>query len=77
MTVGPVALDGGDAVELGELLEFVAGWLDRDGDLLAGSFRRFVGCDGYDFDALREDLSRFAFLLGGDDDWLVLGGDEQ
>jgi hypothetical protein len=77
MTVGPVALDGGDAVELGELLEFVAGWLDRDGDLLAGSFRRFVGCDSYDFDALREDLSRFAFLLGGDDDRLVLGGDEQ
>lgn len=76
MTVGPVALDGGDAVELGELLAFVAGWLDRDGELLAGSFRRFVGCDGYDLDALREDLSRFAFLLGGDDG-LILGGDER
>ena len=76
MAVRPVALDGGDAVELGELLEFLAGWLDRDGDLLAGSFRRFVGCDGYDLDELRADLSRFAFLFGGDSE-LVFGSDER
>jgi len=77
MTVSPVALDAGDAVELGELLEFLAGWLDRDCDLLAGSFRRFVDGDGYDVDALREDLSRFAFLLGGSDSGLVVGGAER
>lgn len=64
MTVRPVFLDAGDPVELGELKEFLCGWLDCDSDCLAGSFRRFVG-GGYDVDGLRADLSRFAFLLGG------------
>lgn len=78
MTVRPVALDAGDAVELGELLEFLAGWLDRDGDCLAaGSFRGFVESGGYDLDALRADLSRFAFLLGGDDGGLFVSGGER
>lgn len=78
MTVRLVLFDAGDAVELGELLEFVSGWLDSDGDRLGGSFRRFVGNGGYDIDGLRADLSRFAFLLGGDDGGEVLfGGDER
>lgn len=74
MTGRPVWLDAGDAVELGELLGFVAGWLDRDGDRLAGSFGRFVGSDAYPIDGLRADLARFAFLLTGDDGESLLGG---
>ncbi len=77
MTVRPVCLDAGDAVELGELLEFLCSWLDCDGDRLAGSFSRFVGNGGYDVNGLRADLSRFAFLLGGNDGALLFGGDER
>jgi hypothetical protein len=71
--VRPVSLDAGDAVELGELLGFLVGWLGCD-DRLAGSFDAFVGNGGYDIDGLRSDLSRFAFLLGGDDDGMFFGG---
>lgn len=74
MTVLPVCLDAGDAVELGELLEFVRSWLGCDGDCLAGSFSRFVGEGDYDINGLRTDLSRFAFLLGGNDGEPVFGG---
>ena len=77
MTVRPVWLDAGDAVELGELLVFVSGWLDSEGDLLAGSFRRFVGSDGYPIGGLRADLARFAFLLGGGDGEVLCGGGER
>lgn len=77
MSVRPVVLEAGEAIELGELLEFLRGWLDRDGDRLAGSFGGFVGNGGYDLDELRRDLSRFAFLLGGDDGDLFLGGVER
>lgn len=76
MTVRPVSLDAGDAVELGELLGFLVGWLAGD-DRLAGSFNAFVGNGGYDIDGLRDDLSRFAFLLGGDDGEMLFGGGER
>jgi hypothetical protein len=72
-----VALDAADAVELGELLEFLAGWLDSDGDQLAQSFDRFVATSGYDLGALRADLSRFAGLVGGGGDELLSGGGEE
>lgn len=71
----PVCLDAGDAVELGELLEFLAGWLAREGDHLAGAFSRFVGNAGYDIEDLRTDLSRFAFLLGNDGERLFDGAE--
>lgn len=77
MTVRPVCLDVGDAVELGELLEFIGEWLVWDRSLLAESLGRFLGIDGYDVDALRADLSRFTFLLGVDDGDLLFGGDER
>ena len=77
MTVPRVVLEAGDAFELGELLEFLCSWLDRDGDRLAGQFGRFVGNDGYDVSELSRDLSRFAFLLGGNDGELLFGGDER
>jgi hypothetical protein len=77
MKVLAVWLDAGDAVELGELLEFLGRWLACDGDRVAASFGRFVGSVGYDIDELRADLSRFAFLLGGTDGELLFGGDER
>jgi hypothetical protein len=67
MTVRPVSLDAADAVEFGELLVFLVGWLGCDASL-AASFDSFVGDGGYDIDGLRSDLLRFAFLLGGDVD---------
>jgi hypothetical protein len=76
MTVQPVSLDTSDAVELGELLVFLVGWLDGD-DCLAGSFNAFVGNGGYDIAGLRTDLSRFAFLLGGDDGELLFDGGDR
>jgi hypothetical protein len=74
MTLRPVCFDAGDAVELGELLEFLAGWLDRESDSLAGSLTGFVGNAGYDIEDLRTDLSRFAFLLGVGDGEQLFGG---
>jgi hypothetical protein len=73
MTVPVVSLDAGDAVELGELLEFLVGWLGFDRGRLASSFSCFMGCGGYDIDGLRSDLSRFAFVLGGNDGEVLLG----
>ncbi|MFN0181048.1 MAG: hypothetical protein ACKVZ0_19755 [Gemmatimonadales bacterium] len=74
MTVGRECLDADEAVELGELLEFVGRWLADDGERLAESLGRFVGIGGYDIGELCADLSRFAVLLGVDDG-AVLGGD--
>ena len=76
MTVRPVSLDAVDAVELGELLGLLVDWLGGD-DRLAGSFDAFVGNGGYDIDGLRNDLSRFTFLLGGDDGETLVGGGER
>ena len=75
MAVPQVCLDAGDAVELGEMLEFLGGWLVSDRARLAESLRRFVGIDGYDIDDLRRDLSRFGFLLGFTDGERLFGGD--
>lgn len=77
MRVRPVCLDTGDAVELGEMLEFLGRWLVSDRAGLAGSFERFVGSVGYDLDGLRADLARFAFLVGGNDGEELFGGDER
>lgn len=70
-----VSLDTADAVELAELPHFLGGWLDSDGAGLEGSLRRFVGTAGYDVAALRRDLARFTFLLGGDDGDALFTGD--
>jgi hypothetical protein len=71
-----VCLDAGDAVELGEMLEFIGDWLRSDRGRLAESLRRFVGIDGYDIEQLHGDLARFGFLLGFTDGE-VLFGDER
>jgi hypothetical protein len=71
-----VHLDTTDAMELAELLLFVRNWLARDNHVLAPSLADFIGVDGYHLPELREDLTRFAFLLGGDTPSL-LGGDHE
>jgi hypothetical protein len=62
----PVELNAEDAVELGELLEFLHDFLGYIPAVLTESLARFVGGDGYALEDLRADLARFAFLLGGD-----------
>jgi hypothetical protein len=77
MKVRPVCLDADEAVELGELLEFLDRWLACDRERLAVSFSRFLGSAGYDIDELRADVSRFAFVLGGNDGGVFFDGDER
>ncbi len=76
-----VRLDATDAMELAEILLFVRNWLARDTHVLAPSLAHFVGIEdidgvtGYDLAQLRADLTRFAFLLGGDHEQSFLSGD--
>lgn len=63
-----------EAVELGEMLEFLHDWIATCPEARA-SFRRF--CFGlFTVEELRADLARFAFVLGGDDQRFV-NGDRQ
>lgn len=61
-----VWLNATDAAELVEMLDLITDWLARDRAVLKRSLLNSVGVDGYDVDALRADLARFVFLLGGD-----------
>lgn len=56
-----------DAMELGQLLQFLDDWLATDRGPVDDSLTRFVGCDAYGVELLRHDLARFAFLLGESD----------
>jgi len=60
-------LDANDAAELAEMLQFLSGWLARDPARLSASLEDFVGHPAYGIGQLRQDLERFAFLLGGSD----------
>lgn len=61
-----VSRDAGDAVELAELLCFLADWLDSaDSDILDASLQRFAHA-AYGRTDLQADLARLAFLLGAD-----------
>ena len=62
-----ITLELTDAMELGQLLGFLDGWLAADRPTLEPSLDRFVGHPGYDLDELRMDLHRFAFLIGDTD----------
>ena len=68
-----VRLDGGDAAELAELLQFLSQWLARDPGRLGASLEQFVGNPAYNVSQLRQDLDRFTFLLGADDGESVFG----
>jgi hypothetical protein len=68
VTVPGPHLAADDAMELTELLGLLIDWIDSDhGHHLPDSLRRFIGNDAYDTTALRTDLARFQFLLGGDE----------
>jgi hypothetical protein len=62
-----VNLSPDDAMELGQLLEFLDDWLATDHGPVNESLTRFVGCEAYGVQPLRHDLARFTFLLGESD----------
>jgi hypothetical protein len=62
-----VKLSLDDAMELGQLLQFMDDWLATDREQLGMSLARFIGIDGYGLETLRDDLARFMFLLGETD----------
>ena len=68
-----VKLDATDAAELAEMLQFLSQWPARDPDRLSVSLAQFVGHPAYGLAQLRQDLERFAFLLGGSDGEQLFG----
>jgi hypothetical protein len=70
-----ISLDTADATELAETLQLLAGWLTADPAALAPSLLAYIGHPAYGLDALRADLDRFTFLLGGNDGEFLLGQD--
>jgi len=68
-------LDTVEAIELAETLQLIARWLAADPERLAASLLEFIGHPAYGPDALRADLDRLAFLLGGNDGEFLLGED--
>jgi hypothetical protein len=63
--VPQIRLDHGEAIELAELLSFLADWLSgSQKQILTNSLATFVGHTGYDVDELSANLDRFVFLLG-------------
>ena len=70
-------LDPADAAELTETLQFIARWLASDSAQLTSSLLDYVGHPAYGPEQLRQDLERFAFLLGGSDGEELFGHDEQ
>ena len=68
-------LDGTDAAELAEMLQFLSQWLARDPGRLGPSLEDFVGHPAYGLPQLRQDLERFVFLLGGSDGEPLFGPD--
>jgi hypothetical protein len=62
-----ISLDPVDAIELAELLQFLAGWITSDPARLQASLLTYVGHPAYGTTYLQQDLHRFAFLLGGND----------
>jgi hypothetical protein len=70
-----ISLDTADAIELAETLQLITGWLAADPATLAPSFLTYIGHPAYGLDALRADLDRFTFLLGGNDGEFLLGED--
>lgn len=71
---GEVSLRDDDAIELGEMLEFLHDWIGFH-RLRAGQSLDLFTAAGYTLEELRADLARFAFLLGGDGDHYVHGAD--
>jgi hypothetical protein len=70
--VPTITIDAADGYELVELLQLINDWLRIDHRRARTSLDDLVG---YDLAALRDDLSRFSFLLGGPADH-YLDGDQ-
>jgi hypothetical protein len=69
-----IRLQLADAVELAELLTFLADWLTgSQRQTLADSLTAFVGHDACDVAELHSDLHRFVFLLGLSDGEQLFG----
>jgi hypothetical protein len=69
-----MSLDTADAIELAELLQFIVGWLAADPATLTASLLAYVGHPAYGPRTLGADLDRFAFLLGAEGAWPLIGG---
>jgi hypothetical protein len=54
-------------MELGQILQFLGDWLATDRGPANESLTRFVGCNAYGVQSLRDDLARFRFLPGESD----------
>ena len=72
-----ISLDTADAIELAEILQFLADWLATDPARLSPSLLACVGHPAYGLDTLRADLDRFTFLLGGSDGEDLFGPDQR
>jgi hypothetical protein len=74
-----VSLDMADAMELEQLLDFLADWMKSDHDYLAPSLARFLGTEAPDMNpaTLAADFAMFRFLLGATDGEGVFTPDEQ
>ena len=69
-----IRIDLADAVELAELLTFLADWLSgSQRQTLAESLAAYVGHPSCDVDELAADLHRFVFLLGLSDGEQLFG----
>jgi hypothetical protein len=68
-----IGIDQADANELAELLQLLTGWLTADGGCLGTSLTSYLDSTCYTLDQLRNDLSRFQFLLGGNDGESLFG----
>ncbi|MEV4123399.1 hypothetical protein [Nocardia sp. NPDC049707] len=53
-----------DAIELAEMLTFIADWLASTDPIIVQSFNAFVGSDSYTLTDLRASLDRFVGMLG-------------
>jgi hypothetical protein len=69
-----VRIEASDAMQLGQVLDFLAAWFSRDDSRLTDAYIDFVGHDGADLTEVRDIVARFAFLLGEDDDGQRLFG---
>jgi hypothetical protein len=69
-------IDTADAIELAETLQLITRWLAADPERLTASLLDFIGHPAYGPDALRADLDRFTFLLGGSDGEELFGHDK-
>ncbi len=75
--VAAVCLRAEHAIELGELVELVelvADWLAGASDVFADASAAFAG-EACTVEDLRADVARSAFVLGGDGERSIFGGE--